>query len=50
VVRVFELAWAPDWPVVALTLAASVLVTLGIGLLGSLPALRARPAEALREL
>ncbi|HSI18689.1 MAG TPA: FtsX-like permease family protein [Sphingomonas sp.] len=50
VVRVFALAWAPDWPVVALTLAASVLVTLGIGLLGSLPALRARPAEALREL
>ncbi|MDB5673536.1 MAG: hypothetical protein JWM65_518 [Sphingomonas bacterium] len=50
VVRVFELAWAPDWVVVAMTLTASVLVTLGIGLLGSLPALRARPAEALREL
>ena len=50
VVRVFELAWAPDWAVVAMTLTASVLVTLGIGLLGSLPALRARPAEALREL
>jgi len=50
VVRVFELAWAPDWAIVALTLAASVLVTLGIGVLGSLPALRARPAEALREL
>ncbi|MDB5709671.1 MAG: hypothetical protein JWL96_1741 [Sphingomonas bacterium] len=50
VVRVFELAWAPDWAVVAMTLTASVLVTLGIGLLGSLPALRARPADALREL
>jgi putative ABC transport system permease protein len=50
VVRVFELAWAPDWAVVAMTLMASVLVTLGIGLLGSLPALRARPADALREL
>jgi putative ABC transport system permease protein len=50
VVRVFELAWAPDWGVVAMTMAAGVLVTLGIGLLGSLPALRARPADALREL
>lgn len=50
VVRVFELAWAPDWAVVAMTVAAGVLVTLGIGLLGSLPALRARPADALREL
>ncbi|MES2042613.1 MAG: FtsX-like permease family protein [Pseudomonadota bacterium] len=50
VVRVFELAWAPDWGVVAMTMAAGVLATLGIGLLGSLPALRARPADALREL
>jgi len=50
VVRVFELAWAPDWGVVAVTLAAAVAVTLGIGVIGSLPALRAKPAEALREL
>lgn len=50
VARIFELPWMPDWAVAAMTLAASVLVTLGIGLLGSLPALRARPAEALREL
>ena len=50
VVQVFELAWAPDWAVVAMTLAASVAVTLGIGVVGSLPALRAKPAEALREL
>ena len=50
VARIFELPWVPDWAVVAMTLASSVLVTLGIGLLGSLPALRARPAEALREL
>jgi len=50
VVRVFELGWAPDWGVVALTLGAAVVVTLGIGVVGSLPALRVRPAVALREL
>lgn len=50
VVKVFELPWAPDWIVVAATLAAGVIVTLGVGVVGSLPALRARPAEALREL
>ncbi len=48
VTRVFALAWAPDWGVVGLTLAIAVLATLGIGILGSLPALRARPAAALR--
>jgi putative ABC transport system permease protein len=50
VVKVLELDWAPDWSVVALTLAAGALVTLVLGLLGSLPALAARPARALRTL
>ena len=50
IVRVFELAWAPDWAVVAATLAAGALVTLALGLLGALPALAARPAQALRTL
>lgn len=50
VVHVFHLAWAPDWSVVALTLGAAVVVTLSVGLLGSIPALKARPAETLREL
>jgi putative ABC transport system permease protein len=50
VVEVLELEWAPDWAVVALTLAAGALVTLVLGLLGSLPALAARPARALRSL
>lgn len=48
--RVLELAWAPDWRVVALTIVASCAVTLGIGLIGSLPVLRSRPASALRQL
>jgi putative ABC transport system permease protein len=50
VVRIFELDWAPDWGVVAATLALGALVTLVLGLLGSLPALTARPARALRAL
>jgi putative ABC transport system permease protein len=50
VVEVLELEWAPDWGVVALTLLAGALVTLMLGLLGSLPALAARPARALRTL
>ena len=50
VVEVLELEWAPDWGLVALTLAAGALITLLLGLLGSLPALAARPARALRSL
>ncbi|HEX8444281.1 MAG TPA: FtsX-like permease family protein [Allosphingosinicella sp.] len=50
VVKVLELDWAPDWGVVAATLAFGALVTLVLGLLGSLPALAARPARALRSL
>lgn len=50
VVEVLELDWAPDWGVVAATLAFGALVTLILGLLGSLPALAARPARALRTL
>ena len=50
VVHVLELEWAPDWSIVALTLAAGALVTLILGLLGALPALAARPARALRTL
>ena len=50
VVKIFELDWAPDWGTVAATLALGAVVTLVLGLLGSLPALAARPARALREL
>jgi putative ABC transport system permease protein len=50
VVELFELEWAPDWGVVLLTLGAGAAVTLVIGLVGSLPALAARPAQALRAL
>ena len=50
VVKVLELEWAPDWGVIAATLAFGALVTLLIGLAGALPALAARPARALRSL
>ncbi|SFR78171.1 ABC transporter permease [Sphingomonas jatrophae] len=50
VVHVLELPWAPAWGTIALTVAAAVATTVGIGLAGSLSVLRARPAEALRRL
>ncbi|HEX8381601.1 MAG TPA: FtsX-like permease family protein, partial [Allosphingosinicella sp.] len=50
VVKIFELDWAPDWATVAATLALGALITLVLGLAGSLPALAARPARALRTL
>ncbi|WP_066477539.1 MULTISPECIES: ABC transporter permease [unclassified Sphingomonas] len=48
VTQVFEFGWAPDWPVVLGTLAAGAILTLGIGLAGSIPLLSVRPAAALR--
>ena len=50
VVNVLELDWAPDWGLVAIILGSGAAVTLVLGLLGSLPALAARPAQALRSL
>lgn len=50
VVELFELPWGPDWGAVLGTLAAGAGLTLLLGLVGSLPALAARPAQALRQL
>lgn len=50
VVKLFQLEWAPDWGAVLLTLAGGTALTLVIGLLGALPALTARPSQALRAL
>ncbi|HEX8194276.1 MAG TPA: FtsX-like permease family protein [Allosphingosinicella sp.] len=50
IVQMFEFTWAPDWPVVLATLLGGALVTLGIGLAGSLPLMAVRPAAALRQL
>jgi len=48
VTNVFALPWAPDWSVVAATLAGASGVTLLVGMLGNLPILAVRPAAALR--
>ena len=50
IVQIFEFGWAPDWAVVLGTLGGGAVLTLAIGLLGSLPLLSVRPAQALRQL
>lgn len=50
IVHVFDFDWAPNWSVVLATLAGGALLTLGIGLAGSIPLISARPARALRQL
>lgn len=48
--QMFEFDWLPDWPRVLAVLAAGVALVLAFALGGSLPLLRAKPAQALREL
>ena len=50
ITQIFQFTWQPDWGIVLLTLAIGGIVTLSIGLLGSIPVLSAKPARALREL
>jgi putative ABC transport system permease protein len=50
IVQIFDFTWSPDWLVVLATLGGGALLTLGIGLAGSIPLLSVRPATALRQL
>lgn len=50
IVKLFEFEWLPDWPRVVAVLAAGLALILTFALAGSLPLLRAKPAQALREL
>ena len=50
IVQLFEFDWLPDWPRVLAVLGAGLALVLASALAGSLPLLRAKPAEALREL
>jgi putative ABC transport system permease protein len=50
VVQIFDFKFAPDWGVLAVTLVGGAGLTFILGMLGSLPILAARPAEALRSL
>ena len=50
VVKLFEFDWLPDWPSVLATLGMGLLLVILFALGASLPLLRAKPAQALREL
>ncbi|MFM7350172.1 MAG: ABC transporter permease [Erythrobacter sp.] len=50
ITRLFEFDWLPDWSEVLGVLGLGVALVLGFALAGSLPLLRAKPAQALREL
>jgi putative ABC transport system permease protein len=50
VVELFEFDWLPDWPAVLATLGLGLAMVIGFALAASLPLLRAKPAQALREL
>ncbi len=50
IVKLFDFAWLPDWPRVLGVLGGGLVLVLAFALGGSIPLLRARPAQALREL
>ena len=50
VTELFEFDWLPDWSEVLAVLGAGLALVLVFALAGSLPLLRAKPAQALREL
>ena len=50
ITQLFEFDWLPDWGAMLAVLGAGLAVVLGFALAGSLPLLRAKPAQALRAL
>ncbi|MCB2064550.1 MAG: FtsX-like permease family protein [Novosphingobium sp.] len=48
--QMFEFDWLPDWPSVLAVLVSGAALVVAFALAGSLPLLRAKPAQALREL
>ena len=50
VVKLFSFDWLPDWPIVLGVLGLGLGLVIGFALVASLPLLRAKPAQALREL
>lgn len=50
VVQLFEFDWLPDWPRILAVLGIGVALVLAFALGGSLPLLRAKPAQALRAI
>ena len=50
IVRLFKFDWLPDWGIVLSVLVSGLAIVLAFALAGSLPLLRSKPAQALREL
>lgn len=50
ITQLFEFDWLPDWAEVLAVLGVGLVLVLGFALAGSLPLLRAKPAQALRAL
>jgi putative ABC transport system permease protein len=50
IVQMFEFDWLPDWPRIFAVLGGGVGLVLAFALAASLPLLRAKPAQSLREL
>ncbi len=50
IVQLFDFDWLPDWKQVLAVLGAGLALVLSFALAGSLPLLRAKPAQALRDL
>ena len=50
ITQLFEFDWLPDWGAVLAVLGLGLVIVLAFALGGSLPLLRAKPAQALREL
>ncbi|MDG2005226.1 MAG: ABC transporter permease [Novosphingobium sp.] len=50
IVQLFEFDWLPNWTTVLSVLVSGLAIVMAFALAGSLPLLRAKPAEALREL
>ncbi|WP_435417073.1 FtsX-like permease family protein [Parerythrobacter aurantius] len=50
ITQLFEFDWLPDWPTVLAVLGAGLALVVAFALAGSLPLLRAKPAQALRTL
>lgn len=50
ITQVFDFDWLPSWPQVFATLGAGLALVLAFAFAASLPVLRTRPAQALREL
>jgi len=48
--QMYEFDWLPDWPRVLAVLLSGASLVIAFALAGSLPLLRAKPAQALREL